>query len=244
MSRFYVPGESIKDGKIVISGKEAHHIIDVMRLRVSDSVVTFDGTGREYAGVITEVRRSSLVVEIKEVRQGVCENNSLITLIQAIPKKERMDHIVEKATELGVARIIPVVTERTIVKWDEPKRAGNTERWRKIALAAAKQCGRRDIPEIMQIEKLLNCFGILETGGLRLMAALCDDAVPLKEAIKGPGSRKVAVAIGPEGDFTQTEMKEARAAGFKVVSLGPRVLKSDTAGLYVISAVNYEFQNV
>jgi len=243
MSRFFVPKEMVKGNRIVITGKEAHHILDVMRLRQSDKVTTFDGSGREYTGIVKETGRRSLVVEIVETREPRQRESVKITLIQALPKKEKMDYIVEKATELGVDRIVPVFTERTIPDWDDKKKHSQVERWRKIALEAAKQCGRADIPEISGIEDFNSVITRMAGEKLRLIAVLSEETVPIAGAIAGPKPESIAIAIGPEGDFTEEETAAAKAAGFKPISLGPRVLRSDTAGLAAIAILNYEFEN-
>ncbi|MDP3730636.1 MAG: 16S rRNA (uracil(1498)-N(3))-methyltransferase [Candidatus Omnitrophota bacterium] len=242
MSRFFVPKEFVKADSIYITGLEAHHILDVMRLKVSDEVVVFDGTGREYTGIVKKADRKSLEVRIKSAREGSVGRGLLITLIQAIPKKAKMDYIVEKATELGVRRIIPVTTERTIPEWNDAKKAGIADRWRKIAREAAKQCGRSDIPEVEPITEFKEAI-VAGVCDLKLIAALSDKAVKLKEALKNSIGKRIAVAIGPEGDFTPEETESALKASFKIVSLGPRVLKSDTAGLAALSMINYEREN-
>ena len=253
MSRFFVPKEFVKADSIYITGLEAHHILDVMRLKVSDEVVVFDGTGREYTGIVKAADRKSLEVRIKSARESSCrERSPLLTLIQAITKKDKMDYIAEKATELGVSRIIPVTTERTIPEWNDAKKASIVERWRKLAREAAKQCGRTDIPQIRPITDLKRaitgavCSG--ENGDntapvydLKLMAALADGAITLKCALNSSRGGNIIIAIGPEGDFTPEEISEAKENGFKIVSLGLRVLKSDTAGLAVLSMINYEY---
>lgn len=239
MSRFYVPREAVKAKTIVISGEEAHHIIDVMRLKPSDAIVAFDGTGREYAGIISSIANKTAVVEILSVREPAAASLARITLIQAIPKKAKMDYIVEKATELGVAAVIPVFTERTIPAWDDKKKAACAARWRKIALEASKQCSRPDIPAVSEIRTFSEALKEA-SAGLALIAALTADAVGIKKAVSGFRGGSVAVAIGPEGDFTPHEVGEAVASGFKPVSLGPRVLKSDTAGLAVLAILDYE----
>ncbi|MFA6320847.1 MAG: 16S rRNA (uracil(1498)-N(3))-methyltransferase [Candidatus Omnitrophota bacterium] len=241
MSRFFVPAEAVKGNIITISGNEAHHIIDVMRLRLSDKVVTFDGTGKEYAGIIKEVSRNSLMVEITETRAAQKKETSRITLLQALPKKEKMDYIVEKATELGVHSIDPILTERTIPDWSEAKKESQARRWRKIVLEAAKQCGRLDIPEVANISRFDDAVKRFELFDLKLIAILSEEAVPIKEAIKDFKSGSVVIAIGPEGDFSLDEAESAKKHGFKPVNLGPRVLKSDTAGLALLSILNYEF---
>ena len=252
MSRFFVPREFIKADSIYITGPEAHHILDVMRLKISDEVVVFDGTGREYTGIVKAADRKSLEVQIKSARESSVGRGPLITLIQAIPKKTRMDYIAEKATELGVSRIIPVTTERTIPEWNDAKKASIVERWRKLAREAAKQCGRPDIPQIRPITDFKRAItGAVCSGenddstapvyNLKLLATLADDAITLKDALKSSREGNIIIAIGPEGDFTPEEAEDARSAGFKIVSLGPRVLKSDTAGLAVLSMINYEY---
>jgi 16S rRNA (uracil1498-N3)-methyltransferase len=241
MPRFFVPKEFVKADSIYITGKEAHHILDVMRLKVSDEVVVFDGTGREYVGVVKAADRRSLEVHIKSRREPSSGDGLVLTLIQAIPKKDKMDYIVEKATELGVSGIIPVTTERTIPEWNDAKRVSIVERWRKISMEAAKQCGRSDIPDINSIVSIDEAVDRLKEYDLKLIAVLSDKAIKLKDALKDHSGKKAAIAIGPEGDFTAEETENALTAGFKIVSLGPRVLKSDTAGLAALSIIGYEY---
>ena len=240
MSRFYVNKESVKGNRIYISGKEAHHILDVMRLKLLDDVVVFDGTGKEYAGVVKKAGRKSLEVEIKEIRNAPRKEFHIITLIQAIPKKEKMDYISEKATELGVSYIIPVTTERTIPDWGEAKKASIVERWRRIAREAAKQCGRLDIPDVRSIMPLEEAIKTVDGYDLKLIAALNNKGIKLKDALKSCKGSKIVIAIGPEGDFTPEEIDAAVKADFLIVNLGPLTLKSDTAGLAVLSVMNYE----
>lgn len=243
MSRFYAPKENIKGNLIYIDGREARHILNVMRLGLNDKVTVFDGTGKEYVGFIKQVKPKSLTVEIVETKIPKHEKLPDITLAQSIPKKQKMDYIVEKATELGVSAIIPVITERAAVKPDENKESGRVERWQKIAQEASKQCGRTDIPEIHNIEKFYNVIDSLDGYDAPLLACLYPRSLPLKEVISGIGNGKIIVFIGPEGDFTPEEIVMAEEANCRFVSLGQRVLKSDTAGLYVLSVLNYEFSS-
>jgi len=243
VSRFFICPEAVKGERIVINGKEAHHILDVMRLKVSDSVVTFDGTGKEYSGIIKNVSRNSLTVEITATRTLSGKGQPRIILIQALPRKAKMDYIVEKATELGVHAIVPVIAERTVPVWNEEKMRAHVQRWTKIATAAAKQCGRLDIPQVFALAKFKDALEKLAGVNLKLIAVLSEEAVPLKEVIRGSGAGQIAIAIGPEGDFTAGEAEYARSLAFKAVDLGPRVLKSDTAGLALLSILNYELSN-
>jgi 16S rRNA (uracil1498-N3)-methyltransferase len=235
-----VPRESVSSGIIRITGKEAHHIVDVMRLNKFDKVVTFDGTGREYVGFIKDIKGKSVTVEVVETRTPAGRQSSKITLIQAIPRKEKMDYIAEKATELGVGAIVPLAAKRTVPDWDEEKRSSRLARWRKIATEAAKQCGRTDIPEITDIRTLSDVSADISDYDLALIAALDDRSARLKDVLSAFRGGRIAVAIGPEGDFTPDEVKQATSSGFRLISLGSRVLKSDTAGLAVLSILNYE----
>lgn len=241
MSRFYVPKESVKGKIITIAGDEAHHILDVMRLKQLDKVITFDGTGSEYIGFIKDTKPRSLTVEIIETRKISSIALAAITLIQAIPKKEKMNYIVEKATELGVHSIIPVTTERTIPVWDEAKKSTQLARWEKIATGASKQCGRSDVPEIVPVQDFKNILKSSNAYDFSLIAALSDESMQLKSALAGFTGKHIAIAIGPEGDFTPGEIAAAKDAGFNLISLGDKVLKSDTAGLAVLAILNYEF---
>jgi 16S rRNA (uracil1498-N3)-methyltransferase len=243
MSRFYVPKEFINGAKITVTGNEAHHIRDVMRLKVSDKVSCFDGTGKEYTGLIKEVDPKEVIIEITQTREPKEKDALSVTLIQAIPKKEKMDYIAEKATELGVRRIIPIMTDRTVVNWDDEKKARSIDRWNKISRAASKQCGRLDLPEIMPVTSFGEALKAVAGQDLAMIAALSGDTIPLKKALQGVKARNIVIAIGPEGDFTPQEIEEARSAGFKLVDLGRRVLKSDTAGLAVLAIINHELSN-
>ena len=241
MSRFFVPRDSVKGGVISVTGEEAHHIADVMRLKVKDKVVTFDGTGKEYIGVIKEVGKKSIVIDVTDTREAPKTLAPRVTLIQAIPKREKIEYLIEKATELGVDSIVPVFTERTIPNWDEEKRASHVIRWRKIAREASKQCGRLDIPKVPEIAQFSNIIKDEKLSGLKLIAALADDTEPIRRALKDFKGDQIIIAIGPEGDFTPDEVKSAVGRGFIPVSLGFRVLKSDTAGLFALSAIDYEY---
>lgn len=241
MSRFYTPKEFFKGNLIRIEGKEAHHILRVMRLKKSDKVVTFDGEGKDYSGFIKDIGPKSLVVEITKMVPHVHTNKARMTLLQSIPKKEKMDYIVEKAVELGVSSIIPVLTGRTVPDWDDAKKARRLERWRKIAIESSKQCGNPDVPEIPGVKDFAEAVSSIDGYGLKLIAALSDEAIRLKEALSGFKGGRIAVFIGPEGDFTASELETAMEAGFTLVDLGQNVLKSDTAGLFVLSILSYEF---
>ena len=243
MSRFFVPKEAIDGKTIRLDGPEAHHVLDVMRLRTGDGVTTFDGSGREYEGIIKEARPKSLMIEITSTREVPAEGKVLVTLAQAIPKKDKMDYIVEKATELGVHKIAPIETARTIVRLKGDRAKERAERWRRIAREAAKQCGRTTVPEIEDIRDYGSFLGAVKGYGLILMACLVTGTEDMGEVLKGQRAGNMLLFIGPEGDFTPDETTAARSKGARMVSLGPRVLKSDTAGLAALTMINYEYRS-
>lgn len=243
MSRFYVPKENIGKKQIIVSGKEAHHLLDVMRIKEGDTVVVFDGTGNEYTGYLekADARSGKAIVEIVRSEKLSPEATVRVTLAQAIPKMNKMDYIVEKATELGVESVIPVISARTIVRPAESACLKKVDRWRKIAVAAAKQCGRADVPRICEVARYPDVAGGMDDYDLVLMAHLEKSTVSLKAALEGFRAGNVLVLIGPEGDFQGDEIALAEGNNCRFVSLGKRVLKSDTAGLFVLAALNYAF---
>ena len=242
MSRFYVPRENVGDKEITIEGREAHHILDVMRMKEGEEVVVFDGTGNEYSGFIKEAdaRARKLAVEIVRTRKPVPGSVPEITIAQAIPKKGKMDYIVEKATELGASAVIPLITDRTIVRPDKESCRKKVLRWRAISVEAAKQCGRADVPKITGITDFDEAVSGMDSYDLVLLACLTEDTISIRESLSDFKTGKVLVLIGPEGDFTPEERKTADRDNCRFISLGGRVLKSDTAGLFVLSVLNYE----
>ena len=257
MSRFYVPPECVAGGKIMIRGGELHHARDVMRLAAGDAIVVFDGTGKEYHGIIQKIDKGQMTVTIKKTAERKSEGCRLI-LIQALPRSDKMDLIVEKATELGVERIIPVTTERTVARPDTKKENLKVERWRKIALIAAKQCGRTTIPEVMPITGFEDSLKALNDSEIKIIPCLYDDTKALKEVLRGQRGKVLSEAkgkvlseakgksavifIGPEGDFTKKEVEAAKAIGAIPVSFGREILRSETAAICALSILNYELR--
>jgi len=215
---------------LLLAGEEAHHCRDVFRLCSGDEIEVFDGRGN-----VVRCRIEALTK--REVRLAALERRRTpplpcrITLAAAVIKKN-MDFIVQKATELGVAAIAPLVTERTIV------RADRTPRWTEIALEACKQCGNNWLPAIAPTQSLEDFLRAPGEFDLKLVAALHPDAKPVKNAIHS--ARSVCVLIGPEGDFTPAEYAAIGTAGFQPITLGPLVLRADTAALYALSVVHHE----
>jgi len=243
MSRFYVKPEDVKGEEILVSKEEAHHIIDVMRLSSGDEVVAFDGTGKEYIGKISNISKGNLKIKIEKINKPKLKHKPYVTLAQALPKKTKIDFIIEKATELGVDEIIPLVTERTIVRLSEGKRTQKSQHWQNIAISASKQCGRLDIPKVRAPLLFSEVFKEIKDYDLAMMACLTEDSRPLKEVISDFNGKKILVMVGPEGDFSLKEIKQAGSFNIRLISLGRLVLRVDTAGLFVLSVLNYENQS-
>ena len=240
MSRFYVSPENVKNNLIHVTGPEAHHIKDVMRLKKSDNVVVFDGTGKEYTGFIKDEGSKKVIVEIVKTKAPIALAPAEITLAQAIPKKAKMDFIIEKATELGVSAIVPILTERTVVRLDGDKSKDRCLRWQRIATSAAKQCGRPDIPEVMNVKKFYFALDKISDYDVGLLACLSEGTEKMRDALSRFKSGKIILFIGPEGDFTPLEITMARNAKCRPITLGRLVLKSDTAAISALSILNYE----
>jgi len=241
LSRFYVSIDKFADGKIRIEGKEAHHILDVLRLKRGDKAVLFGEDGKEYSGFIIETSAKAVIFSIDSVTDAQSrKNKTRITLAQALPKKNKMDLIVEKATELGVDTIIPVQTERSIVKLRDAGTA-KTGRWMRIAIEAAKQCGRADVSTIKEVMDFDASLKFVKDNDIALIGCLRPQTVSLKQILRQADSpNSVILFIGPEGDFSDNEVEKAVKTGCAPISLGGLVLKTDTAAISALSMVNYE----
>lgn len=241
MTRFFVPRDSILKDIIHIRGREAHHARDVMRLDVGDEITVFDGTGYEYAGVIDKIDKKDIIAKIsKRIKKEL--DTFRLALVQAIPKLNKMDLIVEKSTELGVERIIPVVTARTAVKIDTLSESGKVGRWKKLAVEAAKQCGRVTVPEINEIENLEDSLLHIKDYELAVIPCLEEDTEKIKDVLRSRVVKSAILFIGPEGDFTEGEIKMAKSMGARPVSLGKEILRSETAAVTALSVLNYELR--
>lgn len=243
--RFYVSPEAIFPERSIIEikdKKEIHHIRDVMRLEKGAEVDIFDGKGTGYSGDIKDIKRDSIVINIKEVKSFKDNPLYKITLFQAMPKRGKMDFIIEKAVELGVDTIVPIITERTIpVLKDRAQK--KKDRWQRLAKAVSKQCGRLKLPVISDILDFNEVLAEAKKSELVLFSALDKDALPLSAILKAGCPNSVSVFIGPEGDFSDKEISVARSKGFSICSLGSLVLKVETASIYVLSSLNYEYRD-
>jgi len=237
MRRFFIDEKAIKGDGVIIGGEEAHHIRDVIRLKVGDRFLGFDGTGRAYTLCIKKIT-DAIEAQIEKVSTADAKMPKIL-LACAVPKKNKMDYIIEKAAELGVSDIIPMITERTVVKFDDGDRQARQKRWGRISIEASKQCGRDTLPIIHSVMKFKDAITKAEDLGYKkkIMPCLCEGRKYVDEALLNE-VEQVAVFIGPEGDFSNKEIGYAKGSGFELVSLGPLVLKVDTACIFTISLIH------
>jgi 16S rRNA (uracil1498-N3)-methyltransferase len=238
MARFFLPTRQIEDHRATITGVELDHLRRVLRLRPEDRVVVFDDAGCEHEGIIRSLSEDRGEIEIIRSYQVNNESPLKTTLALGLTKGEKMDWVVEKATELGVHTVVPFLSDYTVPKLNERKIAQRSERWQKIALSAAKQCGRVRIPEIMALTGFRDLLAQVSREKLRLLfwEKECQHGlVELKETRTSIG--EVVVMIGPEGGFSAQEAALALEHGFKPVRLGPRILRAETAAVAALSAV-------
>ncbi len=246
MHRFYVEPAAWNPEHPVLEGPEAHHAADVVRLRVGEKATLFNGLGAEATVEVTAVSKRR--VEFKTLLQGVSAPLSCrITLAQAIPKGKTMDLIVQKATELGAGAIVPLLSERTVVQCDAAEAARKQEKWQGVVIEAAKQCGQNHLPQVALPVSPKSFFDARPKYDVMLIASLQPDAlhprVVLEEALAAAGGvrpKEVLILVGPEGDFTPAEISLAKIAGCRPITLGPIVLRSETAAIYTLSVLSYE----
>jgi 16S rRNA (uracil1498-N3)-methyltransferase len=231
---FFVPPADLRDGTVVIKGAEAHHAARVLRVRAGEAISVADGTGRVVEAVVREVGETVVadVTGATVVERPV----PALTLCQAVPKGDRMDGVVAKAVEIGVARVVPFLAERSIVRWDATKRRRARERWAALARSAAKQARS---PHLTEIDEVVEG---LPTGMGGTVVALHEGAsTRLREALPAEPPVALTVVVGPEGGLTPAEVDRLRADGSALVTLGGRILRSDTAGLVAATIVGHTY---
>ena len=243
--RVFAQADSASATRLTLSPEESHHLVAVNRARRGDAVIAFDGAGTEWTTTLADDRKQAAVLEVI-TRQKRTPLSGALTLAQALPKGTAMDGIVRKATEIGTTRIVPLETERTQVHLEAERSERKLEKWRTAALEAAKQCGNPFLPEITATSRLDAFLATSTDHDLKLVASLHPGAISIKQAFaayraegqKNPAT--VAWLIGPEGDLTPAEIARCLAAGFIAVTLGPLVLRCETAAIYALSVTRHE----
>lgn len=243
MNRFFVDIDGRGVGTdINITGGDVNHIKNVLRLRTGEHVVVSDGRGRDYTCRIAQIGTDVVICNIEDINDNFAELPVEVTLFQGYPKSDKMDLIVQKMVELGVHRIVPVFTARTIVKLDQKKAAKKTDRYRTIAESAAKQSGRGIIPEIAEPVSFAEALELAKELDMNIIPY--EEAEGMEQArriISGiRGHRSLGVFIGPEGGFAREEVEQAQAIGAECITLGHRILRTETAGLAVMSIIMFQ----
>jgi len=237
LTRVHVAGPLASGSRRTIEGDAANHIARVLRLERGDALTVFDGRGGEYAARIEEFRKGAVIVAVAERSAAERESPLSLTLAQGVSRGERMDWVVQKATELGVSRIVPVLTERTVVKLGPQQAERKVLHWQGIATAACEQSGRDRIPVVdlpLSLPEFLRGAG--QAGRV-----LLSPAARLRVADLPRPDGEVVVLIGPEGGLAEAEQQAALAAGFVGVRLGPRVLRTETAAVAALTLFQHHF---
>jgi 16S rRNA (uracil1498-N3)-methyltransferase len=244
MPRFYVENTSGFDKCIEITGEDVNHIKNVLRMNVGDGITIGDGNGRDYICRISDIGNESVLADICDVVSNAAELSTKITLFQGVPKGDKLELIIQKAVELGASEIVPVYTERTVVKLDAKKEKKKLERYNMISMSAAKQSGRGVVPLVRKYMSFKQALEYAKKFDMNIIPY--EDAKGIEESrqiiseIKG--KKSLGIFIGPEGGFAASEVELAKSIGASVVTLGNRILRTETAGLAVLSIIMFEIE--
>ncbi|TNJ64109.1 16S rRNA (uracil(1498)-N(3))-methyltransferase [Paenibacillus hemerocallicola] len=247
MQRYFIPPEQMTESEAVVTGDDAHHIANVMRARIGDSIIVSDGASREALAAISDIGKNRVVASIAEMLPMSAEPAIRVTIAQSLPKGDKMETIIQKGTEIGAVRFIPFISERTVVQYDAKKESKRLERWAKIAKEAAEQAHRNRVPAV---ESPLKWNELLQSVGKADAAFFCyekEAGTMLKQELRraiasrgGTEGMNVLLIVGPEGGFSEREASEAEAVGCVPVLLGARILRTETAGMVGLTCMLYE----
>ena len=237
MANFYIEKTDIIENTAVITGEEAQHISRVLRMKKGDRVTLCDGEGFFYEAVLTDFADKSVTAEILSKREAETEPQVKVTVFQGIPKNPKLETIVQKLTEIGAVRLVPMDTKRAVAKLDKENKV---ERLRKIAREAAKQSKRGIVPDVLSPMSFKDAVKMAAEADIALIPYEEEREISLKRALSGKTPKTVSVMIGPEGGFDSEEITLAKENGITSVTLGKRILRTETAPLAVCAAILYE----
>lgn len=241
MRRFFVDADSVSDGKITMTGEDVNHISRVLRLNAGDMVLVCDGSGNEYTCALEEFSADSVTARITDMSRSAGESEYKVTVYQCLPKGDKLDTVIQKCVELGAWRIVPTASARCIVKLNEKDEKKKLVRYNRIAYEAAKQSGRGVIPTVEPSVRLndIQC----SKHDLFLLAYEDERETTLKAVLReNAGAKDIALLIGPEGGLEQGEVDKLCALGAHCVTLGRRILRTETAGMAALAMINYELE--
>ncbi len=244
MPKFFVQPDKIANGKIIIDTDDVMHIKKVLRLCVDDKITVCDSTGTDYTAKIVNIADKFIECSVIAASKNNTEPNIMVTLYQALPKAAKMDFIIQKTTELGIVKIVPCALSRCVVKLDGKDAVKKQERWQKIADEAAKQSGRGILPEIAPVTSFRDAVTQMKQSDLCFVPYESAEDITLRSVLTSQKPLSVSFMIGPEGGFSPEEAKYLEESGIPLVTLGKRILRTETAGMAVLSMVMYEIGDI
>lgn len=239
--RIFVSEGTLGPGPVTVGGQAARHVLKVLRMKPGQALILFDGKGGEFPATLTACARDSIELSVSPKLEFSRESPLRTRLAIAVPRRERMDFVIQKATELGVSQILPMLTERSVVQLGGSRAERRRTHWEHVAASACEQCGRNSLPEIASVQEfaaLVSTLGEAQDHELRVMPE------PMTGELPAPGRHNVKLVtllIGPEGGFTEKELDRARGADFQLISLGPRILRTETAALSLLSVAQWNW---
>ncbi|MBS7298410.1 MAG: 16S rRNA (uracil(1498)-N(3))-methyltransferase [Eubacteriales bacterium] len=244
MPKFFVSPDKVRGNRIIIDTEDVSHIKRVLRLSVGDNITVCDSCGNDYDCKIANISDKCVECEIISSKKNNSEPNIKVTLYQALPKATKMEYIIQKTTELGITKIVPCALSRCVVKLDEKDSKKKISRWQKIADEAAKQSGRGILPEISDVMSFRDAVDEMKNSDLVFVPYECAEDNTLRKVLNSKPAQNVAFMIGPEGGFSPEEATYLEDNGIPLVTLGKRILRTETAGMAVLSMVMYEIGDI
>ncbi|MFZ3576495.1 16S rRNA (uracil(1498)-N(3))-methyltransferase [Virgibacillus sp. DJP39] len=248
MQRYFVPEENWEEDRLIITGDDAHHVIRVMRGSVGDKIICNHPSGYAVLGELVTID-DNVTVSIVKFLQETVELPIHVTIAQGLPKGDKLEYVLQKGTELGASRFIPFTADRSVVKWDQKKASKKMTRFAKITKEASEQSHRNRIPQISSVMSLKELIEDTKDYDVKIFAyeeeAKTDSFVSYASVIsKLKSKQKIIVCIGPEGGFSNNEVDLLKENNFLSVRIGPRILRTETASLYVLASISYQFEEL
>jgi 16S rRNA (uracil1498-N3)-methyltransferase len=244
MNRFYHSKPININETIVMDNFAAHHALKVMRLKINDQLILFNGDGSDFTGQVIRISKRQVEVSIKSKKNIKNESNLKVILLQALTSSEKMDLIIQKTTELGISEIQPIICERSIVKIKNEKIEKKLSHWRQVSIAACEQCGRAKIPTIHKPENIIKYLEKITDSDKITKIILSPEATKSLDNVTHNVKRNIIVLIGPEGDFTKQELDFSIQKGFSPIKIGPRILRTETAPMCILSILQYKYGDI